>query len=110
MVTANFSNGYSDTYNGNRKVAAGWMITNKVTGEVIASGHSLTLELAEKTAIQNIPKVYNLPSEWQRKRKMPIGERYAKERGYSSVSEYESAVKNANAKHAENFTIETVNI
>ncbi len=50
MKTATYSNGFTDTYKGGRNVQAGWMITNKETGRIIASGHSMTAQAAEKTA------------------------------------------------------------
>ena len=50
MITAKFSNGFTDTYKGNRAVKAAWMITRKDTGEVLASGHSLDRVRAQKTA------------------------------------------------------------
>lgn len=53
-VTAIFSNGYEDTYKGTRPVKAAWMITEKATGEVLASGHSLDVEKARKTAEGNV--------------------------------------------------------
>lgn len=49
-LTAKFSNGFEDTYKGKRDIKAAWMITDRETGEVIASGHSLNRECAEKTA------------------------------------------------------------
>ena len=50
MTQATFSNGFTDTYKGHRAVKAAWMITNKATGEVVASGHSLDRAKAAKTA------------------------------------------------------------
>jgi len=50
MTEATFSNGFTDTYKGYRDVKAAWMITNKATGEVIASGHSLDRAKAAKTS------------------------------------------------------------
>jgi hypothetical protein len=50
MIKATFSNGFTDTYNGTRKVTAAWALINKESGEVIASGHSLTVKAAESTA------------------------------------------------------------
>ena len=50
MITAKFSNGYEDTYKGNRPVKAAWAITRKADGKVIASGHSLDRAKAAKTS------------------------------------------------------------
>jgi len=49
-IKATFSNGFTDQYKGKRAVKAAWMVTSRATGEVLASGHSLTRENAEKTA------------------------------------------------------------
>jgi hypothetical protein len=48
---ATFSNGYADIYKGKRAVRAAWMVTLP-NGKII-SGHSLSLELAQKTAEGN---------------------------------------------------------
>lgn len=58
MIKAIFSNGYEDIYKGKRDVKAAWMIT-KEDGSVYASGHSLDLEKARKTAGSNLPRVHN---------------------------------------------------
>lgn len=50
MKKAVFSNGFVDTYKGNRDVKAAWMIFDIASGKKIASGHSLTKEAAEKTS------------------------------------------------------------
>ncbi len=49
-TTATFSNGFTDTYKGTRPVKAAWMVTNTATGKVLASGHSLDIIKARKTA------------------------------------------------------------
>lgn len=49
-IIARFSNGFEDEYKGDRAVTAAWMITNRDTGKVLASGHSRDLEAASKTA------------------------------------------------------------
>jgi len=51
MTQAIFSNGFIDTYKGHRAVKAAWMVTNKATGEVVASGHSLDRAKAAKTSL-----------------------------------------------------------
>jgi len=53
-ITATFSNGYADTYKGNRDVKAAWAVIRKSDGKVIASGHSLDRIKAEKTARGNM--------------------------------------------------------
>lgn len=52
-ITATFSNGHTDTYNGKRDVRAAWAIILKSTGEVLSSGHSLDRAKAQKTAEGN---------------------------------------------------------
>jgi hypothetical protein len=48
MIVATFSNGYSDTYKGDRDVKAAWMV---ITADgKIYSGHSRDRASAEKTA------------------------------------------------------------
>lgn len=49
VKVARFSNGHSDEYKGKRDVKAGWMITDSA-GKVLASGHSLDREKAQRTA------------------------------------------------------------
>lgn len=48
--TAIFSNGFKDEYKGKRDVKAAWMIVEIETGDVVASGHSLTMKAAESTS------------------------------------------------------------
>lgn len=50
MITATFSNGHTDTYKGTREVKAAWALIRKDTGETLASGHSLDMAKARKTA------------------------------------------------------------
>jgi len=52
-TTATFSNGFTDTYKGTRPVKAAWLVTDKATGTVLASGHSLDIVKARKTAEGN---------------------------------------------------------
>lgn len=58
MITATFSNGYSDTYKGSRPVKAAWAIVRKADGKVLASGHSLDRAKAEKTAHGNAASLF----------------------------------------------------
>jgi hypothetical protein len=53
-ITAKFSNGFEDTYKGDRAVKAAWAIIRKSDGEVLASGHSLDASKAAKTARGNM--------------------------------------------------------
>lgn len=49
-IVAKFSNGFEDEYKGSRRVKAAWMIVDKQTGKVYASGHSLDEAKARATA------------------------------------------------------------
>jgi hypothetical protein len=53
-ITATFSNGFTDTYKGDRSVKAAWAIIDRATGKVINSGHSLDRIKAQKTAEGNV--------------------------------------------------------
>ena len=53
-ITATFSNGFTDTYKGDRAVKAAWAIIDRATGKVINSGHSLDRLKAQKTAEGNL--------------------------------------------------------
>jgi hypothetical protein len=108
MITATFSNGFTDTYKGHRDVKAAWMITEKSTGQVIASGHSLDFEKASKTAASNIPTVADMPAGARSMMNSIHMHQYAKKRGYSSPQEMAADYKVQNAKHAVNFKIEVV--
>ena len=59
MIKSVFSNGFEDIYKGNRAVAAAWMITKIADGSVYASGHSLDLDKAQKTARGNLPRLHS---------------------------------------------------
>ena len=49
-ITATFSNGFTDKYNGARAVTAAWAVIREADGVVLASGHSLDAVKARKTA------------------------------------------------------------
>ncbi len=53
-ITATFSNGFADTYKGDRTVTAAWAIIRKADGAVLKSGHSLDAAKAHKTAAGNV--------------------------------------------------------
>lgn len=53
-IVATFSNGHTDTYNGDRPVKAAWAIIERATGRVVNSGHSLDRAKAQKTAEGNV--------------------------------------------------------
>lgn len=63
-LTAIFSNGHRDPYKGTRPVKAGWMITRKEDGKVLASGHSLDRVKAHKTAAGNVSHVVTIPGRY----------------------------------------------
>ena len=65
MTTAIFSNGYTDTYKGNRPVKAAWAIIRNDDGKVLMSGHSLDRAKAQKTAHNNASGCFaNLQPVW----------------------------------------------
>ena len=109
-ITAVFSNGHTDTYKGSRDVKADWMVTEVATGKVYASGHSLDMEKASKTARGNIPTVANLPAGARSMMNSVHMHQYAKKRGYSSPQEMAADYKIKNAEHAKNYKIEVVAI
>ncbi|HET8729505.1 MAG TPA: hypothetical protein VFM34_00130 [Moraxellaceae bacterium] len=53
-ITATFSTGFTDTYNGTRDVRAAWAIIRKADGVVLNSGHSLDAGKALRTAEGNL--------------------------------------------------------
>lgn len=109
-ITAVFSNGHTDTYKGSRAVTAAWMITEKETGRIVASGHSLDREKAAKTAAGNIPRPMGLPSGWSYLKNTVSMYQYAKKRGYSSPSEMAADYTKQNAKHAQKFNVEVIDL
>lgn len=110
--TATFSNGHVDTYKGSRPVAAAWMITEKATGKVYASGHSLTREHAEKTARGNVPvRHYGIFS----KQNMTIAfiqhlHQRARAAGFKTSEEFLNNCKKENAERAALYAIEVVDL
>lgn len=59
-ITATFSNGFADTYKGDRAVKAAWAIIDRATGKVLNSGHSLDRAKAQKTAEGNVANTVSL--------------------------------------------------
>lgn len=59
-TTATFSNGFADTYKGDRAVRAAWAITSKADGAVLKSGHSLDRAKAAKTAEGKLHELHDL--------------------------------------------------
>lgn len=57
-ITATFSNGFTDTYKGDRDVRAAWAIFKD--GKVLASGHSLDRVRAQKTAEGSVAQVVSI--------------------------------------------------
>jgi hypothetical protein len=108
MITAKFSNGHTDTYKGSRPVTAAWMVTEIATGRIIASGHSLTMDNADKTARGSIPLAQQLPSGWSYLKNTVSMYQYAKKRGYKDPSEMASDYKKQNAERAKQYRVETV--
>lgn len=108
--TARFSNGHVDTYKGKRDVKAAWMITEKATGEVVKSGHSLDRLKAEKTARGNIPTAALLPAGWRDHKNTIAGHKHARSMGFRTPSAYENDVKRRNAEKALEYQIEVIDL
>lgn len=110
MKTAIFSNGHKDTYKGARDVRAAWMLTHKETGKVIASGHSLDREKAEKTARGTIPRKRGLPSGWRIFRNTIQMYKCVRAQGYESPDAMAADYRRINAEYAKEFAIEIVDL
>lgn len=107
MVTATFSNGFTDTYKGTRDVTAAWAIIERDTGRVVKSGHSLTREKAAKTASSNMPKVHNTAgyaiSAYQKRRYRETGK-------LLSTSQIRAKFFAENAEHQKRYAVEIVDL
>jgi len=109
-ITATFSNGHTDKYQGNRKVKAAWMVLETATGKVVDSGHSLNRVGAGKTAKGSIPRAMTMPSGWRDGKNTMAGHRVSKTMGYGSPEEYERDARVQNAKLAALYTVETIDL
>jgi hypothetical protein len=116
-ITATFSNGYTDTYKGNRPVKAAWAIIDRNTGKVLHSGHSLDVIKARKTAEGNcryhvaagFRNGFDRPNRWAHANAY-FGKK-AREQGFRSWKEAYEAGQAKQAKWiAENLKIEVVEI
>lgn len=97
-ITATFSNGYSDTYKGDRDVRAAWAIL--IAGKVVNSGHSLDAARARKTAEGNTR--YHISQALGRP---PVGDsyrptRYAQQIAYHNAEARKRGFANWKAAHA----------
>lgn len=113
-IIAIFSNGHKDEYKGDRAVKAAWMITDKETGEVLASGHSLDAQRAEKTARSNVglvvrcdlphfyvPQNFRLMSkEYAQQLLKQLKEHGAEPQGKKTIRTVYDAAKRANAQRS----------
>lgn len=57
-ITATFSNGFIDTYKGDRDVRAAWAIISKADGKVLKSGHSIDRAKAASTAAGKLQELH----------------------------------------------------
>jgi hypothetical protein len=103
MKVSKFSNGFTDAYQGTRAVTAGWMIVEIATGKVVNSGHSMTVELAAKTAAGNMPKVA-----WAPASRGVYQQQCARRKGFASVQDMQRDARAKNAAHAALHKIEVV--
>lgn len=108
-IIAVFSNGHTDEYQGQRNVTAAWMVTEKETGKVIASGHSLCRIRAAKTGRSAIPRIADLMPGW-RDGRTPGMYKHFQSLGYHTPEEYEASIKAKNAEHAALYTLEVVDL
>lgn len=111
-ITAVFSNGFTDIYNGVRPVTAAWMITKKETGQVYKSGHSLDRTTAAKTAAGNLPVrhygVFNTKGNTIQRTRYQLG--LARAAGFKTIEELLLQYKRENAELASQYQIEIVDI
>ena len=112
--TATFSNGYTDTYKGNRDVKAAWAIIRKATGEIVASGHSLDADKAFKTATGNIRTYFARGEAVDRPSRYANQIRYydglARERGFKNWKAWYDADQIVRAEQAKGYTVEVVEL
>lgn len=117
-ITAQFSNGFIDTYNGKRAVKAAWMITRKDTGNVVASGHSMDAEKARKTAAGNARNDPRKFADISISRATPKGpnwcsayqEKFAREMGFKNHREHLAAWRAEVDRAMNNCAIEVIDL
>lgn len=114
MITAVFSNGTADTYKGKRDVKAAWAIIEKATGEIVMSGHSLTAQIASKTATGNIRTYFARGEAVEKPSRYAHQIRYydglARERGFANWSAWYAADQIRRTDQAKGYTIEVVEL
>lgn len=113
MLTATFSNGFTDTYKGDRDVRAAWMVI--LPNGKVMSGHSRDVATARKTAENNIPfhggdrfhyQSLKAMAKWAH---MQVQVRkILKETGFKSVREHDAARSAARAAFVAQCKIEVV--
>ena len=112
-IIATFSNGFTDKYNGTRDVKAAWLITKIEDGSVYASGHSLNLDTAAKTAKSSIPRAmqtYNTSAPMNPGYLAAVMALYVRPAGCKSIREYNTLAKATNAAKAAKYKIEIINL
>lgn len=109
--TAVFSNGHRDVYKGKRDVKAAWMVIGPKG--TIASGHSLDIGCAEKTAASHIsqmsPAYYPSPRSLRVVRSAVWWAGIAKEAG-KTVAQLIAEGKAENATFAAGCSVEVVSL
>ena len=112
-IIATFSNGFTDKYNGKRDVKAAWLITKIEDGSVVASGHSLDLDTAAKTAKSNTPRAmqtYNTSAPMSPGFLAAAMALTVRPAGCKSIREYNTLAKATNAAKAANYKIEVISL
>lgn len=113
-ITATFSNGYTDTYKGNRDVKAAWAIIRKADGEVMMSGHSLDADKALKTATGNVRtylargEAVSKPSRYAHQ--IIYYDKLARERGFRNWKDWYAADQKVRDEQVKAFAVEVVSL
>lgn len=111
-ITATFSNGHTDTYQGKRDVKAAWMIVFPDGG--IESGHSIDRARAEKTARSSASQCSGVGQTLHAGAVPPhyavYRDRVAKREGFRNFREYNKHVKEKRAEFVANCTIEVIDL
>ena len=113
-ITATFSNGYTDTYNGKREVTAAWAIIRKTDGKVMMSGHSMDADKALKTGTGNIRTYFahgqHVDKPNNHLSAMIVFNKLARKHGFCDWKDWYAADQLVRDEQAKGFTVEVVSI
>jgi hypothetical protein len=111
-ITAKFSNGHTDAYNGKRDVKAAWMMVTP-TGSIY-SGHSLTVDAATKTANSKISEVNRVGETRYPQRGSAVTFHHfaqcAKKDGFDRTEDWFEANKQKAVEYRAACTVEIINL